>query len=145
MEFQVGDGARKVLTLWIAGTGVLAAFLIGALAGLLTPWLLIGSGLVAAATVAVCFWYPTRFVRSFRGSCREEALRAEIGVLFKKELYIPLSSLRTVESWVTPLHRAFRCRTIGLRFAGGAAILPLLPAAEAGELARLLEQLESVS
>lgn len=69
MEFQVGDGARKVLTLWIAGTGVLAAFLIGALAGLLTPWLLIGSGLVAAATVAVCFWYPTRFVRSFRGSC----------------------------------------------------------------------------
>ena len=100
---------------------------------------------VAAATVAVCFWYPTRFVRSFRGSCREEALRAEIGVLFKKELYIPLSSLRTVESWVTPLHRAFRCRTIVLRFAGGAAILPLLPAAEAGELARLLEQLESVS
>ena len=76
---------------------------------------------------------------------REEALRAEIGVLFKKELYIPLSSLRTVESWVTPLHRAFRCRTIVLRFAGGAAILPLLPAAEAGELARLLEQLESVS
>ena len=132
MEFQVGDGARKVLTLWIAGTGVLAA-------------LLIGSGLVAAATVAVCFWYPTRFVRSFRGSCREEALRAEIGVLFKKELYIPLSSLRTVESWATPLHRAFRCRTIVLRFAGGAAILPLLPAAEAGELARLLEQLESVS
>ena len=66
-------------------------------------------------------------------------------MLFKKELYIPLSSLRTVESWATPLHRAFRCRTIVLRFAGGAAILPLLPAAEAGELARLLEQLESVS
>lgn len=65
MEFQVGDGARKVLTLWIAGTGVLAAFLIGALAGLLTPWLLTGSRLVAAATVAVCFWLPIRLsVRS---------------------------------------------------------------------------------
>lgn len=144
MEFQAGDGARKVLTLWTAGIGVLAAFLIGVVAGLLTPWLLIGSGLVGVATVAACFWYPARFVRSFRGSCGAEALRAEMGVIFQKELYIPLSSLRTVESWATPLHRAFRCRTIILRFAGGAAILPLLPKEQAGELAELLEELENV-
>ena len=140
MEFQAGTGARRVLRLWMAGIGVLAASLIGLLAGLFTPWLLIGSGLVGAATVVGVLWYPPRYAGNLQGSCTSEAVRAYKGVLWKQELFIPVSSLRTVESWATPLHRVFHCRSIVLRFAGGGVILPLLPEKQAQELARALEE-----
>lgn len=139
MEFQAGAGACRVLRLWMAGIGILASSFIGLLAGLLTPLLLIGSGLTGLVTLVGALWYPPRYARFLQGSCTSEAVRAVKGVFWKQELFIPVSSLRTVESWTTPLHRIFRCRSIVLRFAGGAAFLPLLPEAQAQKLTRLLE------
>lgn len=78
---------------------------------------------------------------SLHGSCDAQAVRAEKGVFWTQKLFIPVSSLRTVESWATPLHRLCRCRTIVLRFAGGAAFLPFLPEEQAERLTALLEKL----
>ncbi len=141
MEFHTGDGACKVLAIWIAALGVMGATFTGALAGLFTPWLLIVSGLVVVATLFGAIWYPPQYARSLSGRCGEDEVYAEKGVFWRQEVFIPVSSLRTVESWVTPLQKLFRCRTIILRFAGGAAILPLLPDAQAQELTRRLEEL----
>ena len=52
MTFQAGDGARRVLRLWIALAGVLASGFTGLLAGLLTPWLLL---LTAVADILTVF------------------------------------------------------------------------------------------
>ena len=141
MEFHTGDGARWVLAIWLAALGVAGAALCGVLAGLFSSWLLLGSGLIALVTLFAALWYPPRYARSLTGRCESEAVRARKGVLWKQELYIPVSSLRTVESWVTPLQRLFRCRTIMLRFAGGAAVLPLPPEKQAAALVDLLERL----
>ncbi len=138
MEFQAGPGARKILILWFSGAGVAAVTVIGALAGLLTPWLLLGCAAVGIATVILVWWYPPRYAARLRGLCDHQVLRAEKGVCWKKDLVIPLSSLRTVESWTTPLHRRYGCRTVVLRFAGGAAVLPLLEEEQAKQLARHL-------
>lgn len=140
MEFQAGDGACRVLRLWLAGLGILAASLIGLLAGLFTGWLLVGSVLAGLTTLWGILWYAPRYARGLQGTCSSEAVRAYKGVLWKQELYIPISSLRTVESWATPAQRLFGCRCIVLRFAGGAAVLPLLPEEQAQQLARMLEE-----
>lgn len=139
MDFRAGTGACRVLRLWVTGIGLLAASFIGLLAGLFTAWLLLGSVAAGVATLWGVLWYAPRYTGNLQGSCNSEAVRAFKGVLWKQELYIPISSLRTVESWATPLQRLFRCRCIVLRFAGGAAVLPLLPEEEAHLLARILE------
>lgn len=124
----------------VGGRYPLAAFF-GALAGLLAVWLLAGSALVGAATLFGVLWYAPRYAGSLHGSCDAQAVRAEKGVFWTQKLFIPVSSLRTVESWATPLHRLCRCRTIVLRFAGGAAFLPFLPEEQAERLTALLEKL----
>ena len=64
MTFQAGEGARRVLRLWIALAGVLASGLTGLLAGLLTPWLLLLTALVGVLTVVLFLWYPQRSAAS---------------------------------------------------------------------------------
>lgn len=142
MRFAADAGAAKVLAAWIAGAGVLATGLAGCLAGLFTPWLLILAGAAALFTVFAALWYPPRYVASLHGQFDGDAVRAVKGVLWKREVYIPVSALRTVETGSTPLQRLFRCRTVVLRFAGGAVMLPLLPDRQAAELAGRLEQPE---
>lgn len=141
MEFQAEQGARRLLAIWLSAGGILLAAFFGALAGLLAVWLLAGSALVGAATLFGVLWYAPRYAGSLHGSCDAQAVRAEKGVFWTQKLFIPVSSLRTVESWATPLHRLCRCRTIVLRFAGGAAFLPFLPEEQAERLTALLEKL----
>ena len=88
-------------------------------------------------------WYPPRFAASMEGSFDGEAVRARMGVLWKREVFIPMNALRTFESWAPPLHRIWNCRTIVLRFAGGGAMLPLLSEREAGQLVQMLEDSEN--
>ena len=142
MQFFTGKQASKVLALWIALGGVLANALLSALAGLFTPKLLYGSALIGVLTVFLALWYPPRYCRSMQGVFDGEAVRAVQGVLWKKELFVPMTALRTFEISSTPLQRYFGCRTVVLRFAGGAAWLPLLAEDMAYALTRALEQRE---
>lgn len=143
MDFRAGEGARKILMLAIAAASVLLAALIGLLAGLFTPWILLALIPISAAGVFLFLWYPPRFAASMEGSFDGEAVRARMGVLWKREVFIPMNALRTFESWAPPLHRIWNCRTIVLRFAGGGAMLPLLSEREAGQLVQMLEDSEN--
>ena len=143
MTFQSGEGARTILMLAIAAAFVLLSGLIGLLAGLFTPFLLFLLIPAAAAGVFLFLWYPPRFAASVEGSFDGEAVRARMGVLWKREVFIPMNALRTFESWAPPLHRLWHCRTLVLRFAGGSAALPLLPEEDASRLVRMLEDCEN--
>ena len=141
MKFYAGDGAVALLRTAIsavaavlaAGTVIAARFWLPSLWGLLP---------VTAAWVAAAFWLAPRFKRSVRGTFDAGNVRVEYGVWWRRELFIPLSSLRTFEIWAPPLHRLFRCRTVVLRFAGGAAVLPLLSCDIAAALTAELERNE---
>lgn len=139
LAFAADKRSERVLALWISAAGILLTGLAGCLAGLLTPWLLILAALTGAATVAAALWYPPRYAACLQGSFDGTAVRAVKGVLFKRELYVPASALRTVESGSTPLQRRLHCRTMVLRFAGGAVLIPLLPEDEAERLSKALE------
>ena len=58
MDFHAGEGARKILMLAIAAASVLLAALIGLLAGLFTPWILLALIPISAAGVFLFLWYP---------------------------------------------------------------------------------------
>lgn len=139
MTFRAGDGARRVLMVLIALLSVAAAGLVGLLAGLFSTWLLLGLIPVAATGLAAFLWYPPRFAAGLSGSFDGTAVRASVGVLWRKEIFVPMNALRTFECWKLPFDRFWRCRTIILRFAGGATMLPLLREEDA---IRLVEQLE---
>lgn len=139
MRLQADSGARKVLMVWISAAGMIAVALISALAGFFTSWLLILSGLIGALTVFAFLWYPPRYVSSMNGSFDGTAVRAVKGVIWKQELYVPVSALRTFEISATPVQRLFRCRSVILRFAGGAVLIPLLPKQQAEQLEKIME------
>ena len=142
MEWQLGDGARRVLRLWISLAGIIGCLLTGGIAGLFTPWLLIPAGIWAGAAVFLALWYPGRYVSAFRGCMDQHSVRAHTGVFWRREWYIPLSALRTFESWETPLQRRLGCRTLILHFAGGAIVLPLLSAQDSERLVEKLKAAE---
>ena len=98
MTFQAGEGARRVLRLWIALAGVLASGLTGLLAGLLTPWLLLLTALVSVLTVFLFLWYPQRYAASLKGGFDGEAVRAQMGVLWRRQIFVPMQALRTFDS-----------------------------------------------
>lgn len=142
MHFTVGRGAVKVLTVWICAGGITATALISALAGLITPWLLVGSSIAGTATIFAALWYPPRYADVFSGSFDGVAVRATIGVIRRQQIFVPIKALRTFELCSDPVQRIFKCRTIILRFAGGAVYLPLLPETQAFELAQNMEKYE---
>lgn len=143
MDWHLGEGARTVLRLWIALAGVAGCLLLGGLAGLLTPWLLLPAGVWGGGTVFFALWYPDRYVREYRGRLDRDAVRAHTGVLWRRQWYIPLSALRTFESWETPLQRRFGCRSLLLHFSGGSILLPLLSAQDSERLTERLADAES--
>ncbi len=143
MEFRAGTGA-----VWVLRTVLLAAVLLAATV-LWLPSLLWTDWPTACAvlplfTVPLGWWYTKRLTRSLHGAVTKTAVRARYGVLWRRELFVPVAALRTFEVWTPPLHRACRCRTVVLRFAGGAAWLPLLDKEDADRLTAWLEALEEV-
>lgn len=131
MHFSAGTGTIRVLTVWISVAGVAITAAISALAGLFTPWLLIGSAIMGGVTVFAALWYPHRYASVLQGDFDGISIRSTTGVFRKRSLFVPVKALRTFEICSTPLHRIFGCRTVILRFAGGAAYLPLLPTEQA--------------
>lgn len=142
MNFSAAPGTRTALSLWIALAGVLLTALTGLLAGLFTPWLLVLAGVEITAAVFLALWYPPRYAAALHGSFDGTAIQAVKGVLWKKEVFVPLTALRTLEIWSTPIEQAARCRMLTLRFAGGAVVLPFLSRETAAQLAAQLEAAE---
>ena len=144
MIFRAGNGALPLLRV---GWSCLAALFAIAVTVVLRHFSLniVGIWLTAVPLWAVVmFWYLPKLSASITGSFEEVAVRGTYGVLWKRELYVPLDALRTFEIWTPPLHRLFHCRTVVLRFAGGSALLPLLDVATAHELTQALENSEEV-
>lgn len=142
MSFCAGERAKKVIRIWIAGAGILLCAVIGMLAGLFTAWLLIAAAAAGGATIFLVWWYPIQYAAVFHGHFDGTAVRAVKGVIWRKHVFVPTSSLRTFECWETPLQRRLGCCTLILRFAGGATILPLLSRDQAADLTRKLEEAE---
>lgn len=145
MQFAANKGAARVLSVWISAIGIAATSLISALAGLITPLFIPLSVISGIITVIAAVWYPTRYAELLHGSFDGSAIRATTGVFIKKQLFVPIKALRTFELCSTPVQRLFGCRTVILRFAGGAAFLPLLPADQAEKLVSELESIEECS
>ncbi len=141
MHFSANKSTIKVLRVWISVFGIVLTSLISALAGLLTPWLLILSAGVGAVTVFTSLWYPQKYASVMQGDFDGTAVKAVTGVFIRKQLFVPLTALRT-ELCSTPIQRLLGCRSVILRFAGGAAFLPLLPVKQAQELVAALEEYE---
>ncbi|MPN12337.1 hypothetical protein SDC9_159653 [bioreactor metagenome] len=139
MKFAADYGAQRVLEIWIAAFGIAAVALTAAFAGLFTPWLLIITAVSGGVTVFAFLWYPPHYADSLSGSFDGAAVRAVKGVFWRKELFVPVEALRTIEMSATPVQRMFHCRTVILRFAGGSALLPLLPEEQARSLTAALQ------
>ena len=126
LELSPGAGAVMVVRVWLSAAGVCVTSLFAALAGLFSPWILIGAAVVAVVTIIASWWYPARYVDSIRGHFDGKAVHAGYGVFWRQKLYVPVSALRTVEHWQTPLQRYCHCCTVTLRFAGGGVVLSML-------------------
>ena len=144
MAFRAGERAPFVLTLWMVVLAVPLMAVAGVCVALFGPFLWIAVGVLGGASCFLILWYPARFAAAFHGDYDGHAIRAVKGVLWKKELFIPMTALRTFEFWDTPLQRFFRCRTLVIRFAGGSALLPLMDAGEAAALSEQLERAEDI-
>ncbi len=134
MVFCAGTGATAVLrTIVIAVTVVLTG---------LCRWLTdtLWCGIPILVAVPLWIWYLPRLAGSLYGKMDEEHLYVRYGIVWRRETVVPLSALRTFESWVLPIHRLFRCRTMVLRFAGGSVYIPLLDEKTARRLAGRLEE-----
>ena len=142
MEFAAESSAARVLALWITAAGMAVTSLTAALAGLITPWLLVLTGIGIFLTIVASQWYPPRYAAAFHGRFDGSSIYASRGVFWKKELYIPTHALRTVELCSTPLQRRLRCITLVLHYAGGTAILPLLPEEQAKALAGAIDRFD---
>ena len=141
MEFRAADGA-----VWLLRT----ALLIGAAVAAVLLWLpsLLWAGWPKVSVVIPfvfllpCWWYAARLIASVYGNVTARAVHLRYGVLWIREIFVPMEALRTFEVWTPPLHRIFRCRTVVLRFAGGAALVPLLGIQAATQFTQVLETLE---
>ena len=142
MEFRAGKGAVWILRVALLTVGVMGSTCWWGLSMLWDVWSLWGCFLPFGITAILAVWYLPRLVRSLRGSLDERAIRATYGLVWRREVFVPMDALRTFETWTPPLHRLFSCRTVILRFAGGAAWLPLLDRRDAQELTGRLEQAE---
>ncbi len=128
MTFGAGRGATAVLRSIAA---------IGALGVIAVLRLCVGTGwwyVLPAVLYTAAWWYSARWTRSVCGTADDERITVRHGVLWVRETVVPLQALRTLETVVPPLHRAFGCRTVVLRFAGGSVWLPLLDEQTATEL-----------
>ncbi len=120
MIFGAGEGARAVLR--AAVIAVTAAVVV------LLRWITDSLWCLTPTIVAILLiiWYLPRLTRSLYGEMDDKRIYVRYGVFWRWETVVPLSALRTFETWTPPLHRLFHCRTVVLRFAGGCAVLPLL-------------------
>lgn len=143
MEFRAGTGAVWVLRMVLLAAVLLAAAVLWLPSIFWTVWPMTCAVLPFLA-VPLGWWYDERLARSLYGTATKTAVRARYGVLWRREIFVPVSALRTFEVWTPPLHRLFRCRTVVLRFAGGAAWLPLLDKEDADRLTAWLEKGEEV-
>ena len=145
MKFHAGD--RAVWILHIIAAAVI--LLVSGTVYVLPFFLPLDTRIVAFAfllfAVPFVLWLLPRFTQSIRGTVTQTAVCAEYGVIWRRELFVPLHSLRNFEVWAPPLHRVFRCRTVVLRFAGGSVILPLLSKNDAELLTAQLEKVEEIS
>ena len=115
--------------------------LVSALAGLITPWFLVGSTIVGIATIFAALWYPSRYADVFSGSFDGMAVRATIGVIRRQEIFVPIK-------------RCERLSFARIRFSGFLNVvlsfcdcrrrryLPLLPETQAFQLAKDMEKYE---
>lgn len=122
-----------------------------------TAWLVLGTAAVLPTLTAVLllaplggWWWPLPplgffwcyvpfLVRSVYGECRAEGLYVRFGVVFRREMHVPFSTLRTYETWAPPLHTLCGCRTMVLRFAGGSVWLPFISTDTARRVAAYVE------
>lgn len=119
-------------------------------------WVLVSAALIPMPIVSMGlytvggWWWPLPpatvwvlyvpfLVRSIVGDCRPEGIYVRFGVIWRREMRVPFSTLRTYEIWAPPLHRVFRCRTVILRFAGGSVWLPLLATETAAMIVAYVE------
>ncbi len=145
MEFRAGTGATRLIrtVVWAAATAIaVVLWLPSRFFAAWSPW---WAAVPLMVCVPIALWYVPRFTRSIRGALTNDAVYAAYGILWKRELFVPVEALRTFEIWTLPLHRIFGCRTVILRFAGGSAWLPLLEKAEAYALTEWLEHREDMA
>lgn len=134
MTFGAGVGARAVLRT--------AVIIVTVAVVLLLRWVTDSLWSLAPTVIAVLplLWYVPRLTDSLYGEMDDKRIYVRYGVLWRWETVVPLSALRTFETWVSPMQRLFRCRTVVLRFAGGCAVLPLLDEDTANHLTAKLEE-----
>ena len=134
MTFGAGAGARAVLRTAVIAVTAAAVVLLRWVTNSIWCWT---PTLVAALLIV---WYLPRLTRSLYGEMDDKRIYVRYGVLWRRETVVPLSALRTFETWTPPLHQLFHCCTVVLRFAGGCALLPLLNDETANRLTVRLEE-----
>ncbi len=145
MTFLAGQGAAKLLKIYILLTGTLVCLLCITAAILFSIWILTAAATAASLTVFAAAWYAPRYVKSIEGYYDSRALRMFKGVWWQKEILIPMPALRTFEYWLFPLGKRYDCGSVVLRFAGGMALLPLLCEEDAARLINVLKQEERIT
>ena len=97
-------------------------------------WFFVAAGTFGAAGCGFCIWYPPRFARTVCGCFDGKMIRVQMGVLWRRHIFVPRDALRNFELWRPPLHRLCGCSTLLLRFAGGTVLIPFLPYQSADRL-----------
>ncbi len=142
MDFRAGAGATRLMRIVVGAAATALAMVLWLPSCFFAAWSAWWAVVPLVLSVPITLWYVPRFTRSIRGALTDEAVYAAYGIVWQRELFVPVEALRTFEIWTLPLHRLFRCRTVILRFAGGAAWLPLLEETQAYALTEWLEHKE---
>ncbi len=139
MTFHAGRGAVWVLRGTLVVADVILTVTIVVLSRWLPFWIRWCCPIPTLVLLPLFFLYVPKLVHSLYGRVDRSAVNVSYGLLWQREIYAPLEALRTYEIWMPPLHRAFRCRTVVLRFAGGSAWLPLLDRTDVERLTTYFE------
>lgn len=139
--WQISQAIRSAVWLTLLGVGALA--LVGAevislpVAGLL--WLA-----VLALRLWLFFWYPGRAYRAWGYRIDGKVLEIRSGIWFQSLQLLPLSRLQHVDLHSGPIERSLGLATLLCHTAGTHQAVLDIPGLDAGEAARLRDQLVAV-
>lgn len=150
-EFQPLD--RRVIKLWrfrqlvtsaiLLATGLAAVVFTGFTFGV-WAWAWLGWSALVLLRVFLLVWYPPRAYRGWGYRLDGKVLETREGIWFREITLLPLSRLQHVDLHSGPIERSLGMASLILHTAGTHHATIVVPGLDAGEAARLRDQLVSV-
>lgn len=117
---------QKTVRLWQLRAFAAAAVIVLTLLrfSALTLWMLLPSGIAAAAAAVLIFWYIPKRFKSYKIEVNRQCITVYRGFIIKAEYILPEARMIYAGTYNSPLARKYRLSGVTLRAARGMLILP---------------------